>query len=103
MGRDEPASLEIKDDLIVTDARVIPVLFHEKRESIMKLLIENPRNIIDLSKVTKMNPGTIKRHVDLLVQHGLAILSAIDTNEYGIKLKYYRSTARKFTFSFTWP
>ena len=103
LARDEIVNPEIRDELIVKEARVIPVLFHEQRETIMKLLIDGQRNIIDLSKVTKMNPGTIKRHVDLLVQHGLATLSTIDTNEYGIKLKYYRATARKFTFSFSWP
>nr|MDO8111233.1 winged helix-turn-helix domain-containing protein [Candidatus Sigynarchaeota archaeon] len=97
------AERSMADEAIIKNPGTVPVLFHEQREAIMRLLIEKACNIIELSKATKMNPGTIKRHVDMLVDHGLVFLAILDTNEYGIKLKYYRAVARKFVFSFGWP
>jgi DNA-binding transcriptional ArsR family regulator len=90
-------------EMILKDPAAIPVLFHEQREAMMRLLVNDGYNIIELSKTMKMNPGTVKRHLDILMEHGLVFLSSTDTNEYGIKLKYYRAVARKFVFSFTWP
>lgn len=82
---------------------VITVIGHEKKARILRLLVEEDLTIMDLKKLTKINPGTIKRHIEDLVEAKLVFQSQILQNEYGFKLKYYRATARKFVFHLEWP
>ncbi|MFW9995554.1 MAG: ArsR family transcriptional regulator, partial [Candidatus Odinarchaeota archaeon] len=70
---------------------------------ILKLLIEQEMNIISLKKAINLNPGTIKRHLTTLVQKGLVAQSRVETNIYGIKMKFYRATAKQFVISIKWP
>jgi len=96
---DETIKLEKK----ITDPNAVPILFHEKKQLILKLLIEKEMTIIDIKNAIKMNPGTIKRHIKDLVENKLVKQSRIETNKYGIKMKYYRATAKRFIFNIEWP
>ncbi len=94
---------DIVDELVLSDSQVVPVLFHAKRQKILRQLIEGEWKIIDLKQKLGMNPGTIKRHLDALRAVGLVAEPRIITNEYGIKEKYYHATARHFRIELEWP
>ncbi|MHA1731255.1 MAG: ArsR family transcriptional regulator [Promethearchaeota archaeon] len=79
------------------------MLFHGQRSAILKALLAGEKKIIDLKKELKMNPGTIKRHLVKLVEVGLVEKPREVTNEYGIREKYYRTTARRFEVRLEWP
>jgi len=93
----------IPESKTINDPTVIPVLFHEKKQMILNLLLENELNIMELKHQTNMNPGTIKRHLDDLVSKELAFISQKVKNKYGIVLKYYRATAKSFIIHIEWP
>ena len=93
----------IENEKEVVDPDTIPVLFHEKKQEILKLLIQKEMTIIDLKKTTKMNPGTIKRHLNDLIDKSLVFQSRIEINKYGIKMKFYRATAKKYSIHISWP
>ncbi len=96
---------EIKDLKELTDFRAIPLLFHDKKEKLLKLLIDNKMNIIGIAKELKMNPGTVRRHLDDLISMDLVELIETVKNEYGQKEKYYRASAKRFKvlIDFVWP
>ncbi|MHA1168409.1 MAG: winged helix-turn-helix domain-containing protein [Candidatus Hodarchaeales archaeon] len=93
----------IRAEKVITEPATVPVLFHEKKQSILKLLIDTEMTIIDLKKATNLNPGTIKRHLTDLVSKGLVRQSNIKINKFGVKMKFYRATARQFTINLSWP
>ena len=94
----------IKDEKIISDPSTIAILFHEKKQEILKLLIEKDLNIREMENQTKLNPGTIKRHLDDLLEKKLVFQSQTFKNEYGFTLKYYRAVATKFIFKIKpWP
>lgn len=90
-------------EIKISDPEVVSVLFHEKKQSILKLLMRGEKNIMDLKKELKMNPGTIKRHLDDLRVKELVAEPRIVINKYGIKEKYYHATAKRFIVHVEWP
>ncbi|UYP44393.1 hypothetical protein NEF87_000678 [Candidatus Lokiarchaeum ossiferum] len=97
------STFHISEVAIINDPSVVPILFHEKKQMLLSLIIPEEKTIIDIKNITKMNPGTIKRHLDDLVKKNLAVQSRFFTNEFGIKMKYYRAVARKFLVQIEWP
>lgn len=95
--------VHIKEEIDVTDPAVISIIFHEKKSLILQLLIKEEMTIIDLKKATKMNPGTIKRHINDLLKYNLVFVSRTEKNEFSIIMKYYRGSAKKFNFEISWP
>ncbi|MFW9924266.1 MAG: ArsR family transcriptional regulator [Candidatus Thorarchaeota archaeon] len=93
----------IKDEIQLTNPEAIPIIFHPKKEEILKLLISKEMTIIDISHATGMNPGTVKRHLDDLLQYDLVFISREKINEFGIMMKYYRASAKSFKFNIKWP
>ncbi|MHA1301352.1 MAG: winged helix-turn-helix domain-containing protein [Candidatus Helarchaeota archaeon] len=93
----------IQTKKLISNPEIVPILFHEKKQEILKLLIEKEMTIIDLKNSLKMNPGTIKRHLQDLITKNLVKQTKIKINKYGIKMKYYRATARQFIFNIKWP
>lgn len=91
------------DSLIFHDPVVVKVLYHPTKQRILRHLLAREMKIIDLKKALKMNPGTIKRHIDDLCACGLIERSRVNTNQYGIKEKYYRATANHFVVHLEWP
>ncbi|NVM01988.1 MAG: winged helix-turn-helix transcriptional regulator [Candidatus Helarchaeota archaeon] len=94
---------QIENEMLITDPSTVPVLFHEKKQMILKLLIDKEMTIIDLKNETKMNPGTIKRHLENLIEKNLVIQSRTAKSEHGITMKYYRATANQFNVKLLWP
>lgn len=87
----------------IHDPIVVPIIFHEKKQMILELLIETDHTIMELKKKTSINPGTIKRHLDDLVETGLVCQTYNIKNEYGFTLKYYRAVAKKFHIVLDFP
>lgn len=97
--------VEIASSKIIDDFEAIPYLRHDKKSEVLKLLIKSELNIISISNILKMNPGTVRRHLDDLLRVELVELVKTEKNEYGQKEKYYRSTAKRFNIriEFDWP
>lgn len=91
------------EELIIDNLEAISLIKHDKKKLLLELLLTEEKTIMDMSKETGWNPGTVKRHLSDLVESGLATPSKIVVNEFRIKLKYYRATARRFRFQFIWP
>lgn len=94
---------KILEKKTLNDPRTVPILFHEKKQLILLLLRDREYNIMELKQKTKMNPGTIKRHLNDLIAKDLVFLSRKEKNDYGIVLKYYRVTAKSFEITIKWP
>jgi DNA-binding transcriptional ArsR family regulator len=91
------------DQLVITDPSVVPILFHEEKQRVLGMLIQAEHTIQELSTSLKINPGTIKRHITDLTDCYLVVQTRTEINEYGIKLKYYRATAKRFIVNLSWP
>ncbi|MHA1818889.1 MAG: winged helix-turn-helix domain-containing protein [Promethearchaeota archaeon] len=87
---------DIVESLIITNPDTIKLLLHKRNQQIIELLYVHEKNIIEMKNELKLNPGTIKRHLDALLKANLIYLSNIVVNEYGIRMKYYRVRAKKF-------
>ena len=92
-----------EEELTLTDPCAVPIVFHEKKGQILKLLIEKEMTIIDLKHATGMNPGTVKRHLDDLLQYDLILIAKEQLSEYSIMMKFYRAKAKKISFNINWP
>jgi predicted transcriptional regulator len=90
----------VRDRLVVTDPKVIRVVLHEQKLQILNILVHDMKNIQELKELTKINPGTIKRNLDELMEHGLIFIAAIKKSDYNITMKYYRATANHIEISY---
>ncbi|MFX0095335.1 MAG: winged helix-turn-helix domain-containing protein [Candidatus Hodarchaeota archaeon] len=102
-GEETTPNSEIPQTMMITDPKNVSILYHEKKPIILEMLIEQEMSIIDLKNATGWNPGTIKRHLDDLVERGFISQTRIERNIYGIKVKYYRAKAKQFIFHVKWP
>ena len=99
----EKLNINLLPEMKISDPEVVSVLFHEKKQAILRLLMLGEKNIMDLKKELKMNPGTIKRHLDDLLAKNLVAKPRIIINKYGIKEKYYHAMAKRFIIHVEWP
>ena len=91
--------MKVKDiplEKVIEDFETIPFFLHKQRSLLLKLLIKNEHTIIDLKELTKLNPGTIRRHLDELIEKNLIVLVRTEKTNFGQKMKYYRASAKKF-------
>jgi len=93
----------IQDQKIITDPQVVPNLFHRVKQEILEQLIHREMTIIDLKKVLGHNPGTIKRHLDDLVEAHLVKQVRTVENKYKVVMRYFRATAKRFIVNLKWP
>jgi predicted transcriptional regulator len=91
------------EELLIQDPELVIKVMHEKKQIILNLLFEEALTIQDIKKQTKINPGTIKRHLDDLLEHNLVYVEYIEQNAYNILMKYYRAKAKKFIINFVLP
>ena len=89
-----------RDKLVLTDPKVIRVVLQEQRLQILNLLLYDMKNIQELRDITHINPGTIKRNLDELMEYGLVYIAAIKKSDYNITMKYYRATARQIEIAY---
>ncbi len=90
----------VRDKLVLTDPKVIRVVLHEQKLQILNILIHEMKNIQELRDLTQINPGTIKRNLDELMEYGLIFIAAIKKSDYKITMKYYRATANRIEVAF---
>ncbi len=90
----------VRDKMVVTDPKVIRVILHEQKLQILQILLHEMKNIQELRELTQINPGTIKRNLDELMEYGLIFIAAIKKSDYNITMKYYRATANRIEISF---
>lgn len=93
----------IKDEIILSDPEIITIFKSEGKQEILRILITQEMNLHDLRKKLEMNPGTVKRHLDQLLEYKLIEQTREDTNSWGVKMKYYRSVAKRFIIHYSWP
>ena len=103
MGRSSQINVQIDGEKEIADAKILPVLFHEKKQILLKILIDQEMNIIDLKNITGLNPGTIKRHLTDLLENELIRIVRTEINTFGVTMKFYRATARQFVVNIRWP
>lgn len=94
---------KIKDEIILDNPEVITFFKSEGKQDILKILINQEMNLHEIRNTLKMNPGTVKRHLDQLLEFKLIEQTREDTNSWGVKMKYYRAVAKKFIIHYSWP
>jgi predicted ArsR family transcriptional regulator len=94
---------DINEEMLLSDPSVVAILDHEMKQELLMLLIEKELNILEINKITEINPGTIKRHIDSLLQANLIKMTRIESNNWGVKMKFYRATAKRYTVKYSWP
>ncbi len=99
-NQDDHANGGVRERLIVTDPKVIRVILHEQKLQILNILLHEMKNIQELKNLTQINPGTIKRNLDELMEYGLIFIAAIKKSDYNITMKYYRATANRIEISY---
>jgi len=92
-----------KKNIVINDPKTILMLNNAKKRVTLELLLNQEKTIMQLSKETGWNPGTIKRHVSDLYKGNLITVSRIKYNEHRTKSTFYRATAKKFIFRYEWP
>ena len=94
---------EPEEEMLLTNPEVIPIITHEKKKQILELLFSQEMTIMEISKATEWNPGTVKRHLMDLLNAKIVIIAREEFNQKKILLKYYRAAAKHFTLHFEWP
>ena len=94
----------IQDSQKITSPEIARILLHEDKKHILTLLIQNGEMTIqELSTSSKINPGTIKRHIDDLIRNKLVYKSTQKRSAYNVKMKYYSAVAKKFDIEIKIP
>ncbi len=87
----------MKDLEVISDPKVVKVLFEPTRAAIMfKYLINGSMTVKQLADALGKNPGTILHHIDKLRDVGLVVEERTEQTVTGIIQRYYRATAREY-------
>ena len=89
-------------NFVFHNPEIVSILYHEKRNKILNLLVEQEMTAYDLKKKLNLNPGIIKRHLDILIDSGLLVQTRIARNNMGMRIKYYRAKAEEFIIHLVW-
>ena len=84
----------LRDIFVVDKPQDIRLIYSEKHNMILRLVMESELSISDIAKKLNMNPGSVHYHLKELEKHGLA-RQVREEIKGGIVKKYYRSTARR--------
>lgn len=99
----EASEFVLQDEIVLTNPDAITLFRSEGKQDILRVLMDKEMNIHDIKNALKLNPGTIKRHLDQLLEFNLIVQTREDKNSWGVKMKYYRTVAKKFVIYFAWP
>ena len=100
--KSSPLPVEEKK-IIFTDPKIIRIILHEQKLQILNILLKEMKNIQELKDLTAINPGTIKRNLDELMEVGLVEVAETKMSNYNIKMKYYRAVGTQFELKFQLP
>ncbi|OLS12614.1 MAG: hypothetical protein RBG13Loki_3759 [Promethearchaeota archaeon CR_4] len=90
----------VREKLVLTDPKIIRVVLHEQKLQILNILLHDMKNIQEIREATGLNPGTIKRNLDELMEYDLIFIAAIRKSDYNITMKYYRAAANRIEISY---
>ena len=82
------------DIYVVDKPQDIRLIFSEKHNMILRLLMEQDLSISDIAKILSLNPGSVHYHLKELEKHGL-VKQVREEVKRGIIKKYYRSAAKR--------
>jgi len=82
------------DIYVVDKPQDIRLIFSEKHNMILRLLMERDLSISDIAKILSLNPGSVHYHLKELEKHGL-VKQVREEVKRGIIKKYYRSAAKR--------
>ncbi len=82
------------DIYVVDKPQDIRLIFSEKHNMILRLLMEHDLSISDIAKILSINPGSVHYHLKELEKHGL-VKQVREEVKRGIIKKYYRSAAKR--------
>ena len=82
------------DIYVVDKPQDIRLIFSEKHNMILRLLMEQDLSISDIAKILSINPGSVHYHLKELEKHGL-VKQVREEVKRGIIKKYYRSAAKR--------
>ncbi len=82
------------DIYVVDKPQDIRLIFSEKHNMILRLLMEQDLSISDIAKILSLNPGSVHYHLKELERHGL-VKQVREEVKRGIIKKYYRSAAKR--------
>ena len=91
-----PVTLIDKNEKIIRSPDLVAEIFHPDRGLILNELIDRELTLRELADITKMNPGTVKRHLKRLLDSGVIQISKKVLNENGVKQIYYHATSENF-------
>jgi predicted transcriptional regulator len=94
---------KILDEYLIDDPEKVLIVLHETNRQLLEHLTQAAMTIQDLRNETNINPGTIKRQLDILENAKLVFIESIKENDYHIKMKYYRAIAKQFLIHFQIP
>lgn len=97
---DSQKNKKIEDIRIIANPNEILVVLHDQKMRILIELQKSMKNIQDLVDSTGLNPGTIKRHLDELINYGFVFVADIKKNDYKMTMKYYQATAKSFEIKY---
>ena len=84
----------LKDIFVVEKPQDIRLIYSEKHNMILRLVMESELSISDIAKKLNLNPGSVYYHLKELEKHGL-VKQVREEKKGGIVKKYYRSAARR--------
>ena len=93
----------IAEEITYSDPDVVGLLFHDIRGQMVRLLMEQDLTLRQLSDILQLNPGTTKRHLQELTEKKIIFFCSEIQNQFGITMKYYRATAKRFRIELEFP
>jgi DNA-binding transcriptional ArsR family regulator len=89
-----PSSSPLPDILIVDKPEDIKLIFSEKHNRMLKLVMDKEMSISDIAKKLDVNPGSVHYHLKELEKHGL-VKQVREEIKGGVVKKYYRTAAKR--------
>ncbi|MFX0107365.1 MAG: ArsR family transcriptional regulator [Candidatus Hodarchaeota archaeon] len=87
----------MKDLEVISDPKVIKVLFEPTRADIVfKYLVNGSMTVKQLSDALGKNPGTILHHIQKLQEVGVVLQERTEQTPTGIVQRFYRATAHEY-------
>ncbi len=84
----------LSDIMVVDKPQDLRLIFSEKHNRILKLVMEKELSISDIARALDINPGSVHYHLKELEKHGLVRLVREEVKG-GVVKKYYRAAAKR--------
>jgi predicted transcriptional regulator len=102
-GQNSAKDHQILEKLVISDPHQIRIVLHEQKMQILNILLHDMKNIQELKDLTGLNPGTVKRNLDELMESGLVFVAAVRKSDYNITMKYYQAITKNIEICYKMP